>query len=87
MNKNAYEVNDEILDMITGGQVLGSAFETIDRAVMEAGERHYPKAAVRAMLALAYTHFPEKMSDNGSLEDMNTIMKYFDQKWKEVYGK
>jgi hypothetical protein len=87
MSKNAYEVNDEILDLITGGKVLDNTWGIIDRAVVEAQEKGYPRAAVRAMLAYAYTQFPEDFSDNGSLKDIHDILKYFDKKWAEVSGK
>lgn len=87
MSKNAYEVNDEILDMITGGKVLDNTWGIIDRAVSGALERGYPKAAVKSMLTLAYKQFPEDFSDNGSLIDMHEILKYFDKKWAEVSGR
>ena len=87
MNKNAYEVNEEILDMITGGKVLDTTWGKIDQAVVEAIERGYPRAAVRAMIAYAYTQIPEDMSDNGSLKDIHDILKYFDKKWAEVSGR
>ena len=73
--------------MITGGQVLESAYEKVERAVREAVEKGYPKAAVRAMLAYGYKLFPEEMSDNGSISHLTTLLKFFDQKWAEVYGK
>lgn len=86
MNKNAIEINDEILDMITGGKVLDSMYDKIIQIVTEAKENNYPRPVVRAMLVYAYSQFPEKMSDNGSLKDLNEILKCFDQKWKEING-
>lgn len=81
-----YEIDDKLLEIITGGKVLDSAYEKIDQIVKEAGELNYPKQAVKAMLAYAYTKVTDQMSDTGDFKDFNEIMKYFDRKWKELYG-
>ena len=81
-----YELDDQMLDMISGGKVLETTYELLDRMVKEAGENGYPKTAVRTMLKCAYAAFPEKFSDNGSFKDLNEILKYFDSKWKELYS-
>ena len=81
-----YEIDDKLLEIITGGKVLDSAYEKIDQIVKESGELNYPKHAVKAMLAYAYTKVTDQMSDTGSFKDFNEIMKYFDTKWRELYG-
>ncbi|MBR3251945.1 MAG: hypothetical protein IKF80_09585 [Erysipelotrichaceae bacterium] len=86
MNKNAIEINDDILDMITGGKVLEGTYDKIIQIVTEAKEKNYPRPAVRAMLVYAYSQFPEDFSDKSSLKDINEILSFFDQKWKEING-
>ena len=81
-----YEIDDNLLDIISGGKVLDSAYEKIDQIVMGAIENNYPKSAVRAMLTYAYTKVTDQMSDTGGMRDLAEILRYFDSKWAETTG-
>ena len=79
--KNRKQLDDELLDAVSGGKITADGYSSIDSLIADYKQKNYGKTDLQRAIKGLWSSQWSVFSTTGTSADLQEVLNYIDRKW------